>query len=567
MSETGFGETHVAVFFDTSASMSGSISVSNDSGERRGIMDFLVAGSGNILRNKNQIATEIWDSIVDHICPMPLTVRTITERNYSETLQSIGMYSASQLKKNRFTADGGGTYLWEFLVKQGSELIKSAEKWMFVLISDGMDNESSAPYDGYEGFRPCVEALQGMNIDTEFHIIGLGLPGGACEVFRQVSGSTGGLFYNLGSGDEDEKSVDEVVENLIIAIDEAVDPALRARSRRRRQAEYLEGCGDGDLKIIEIPSAVPDLEFDSEGIYTNLGIEELNPDSMVVWEQSLLSVAGHTDVRITESTENWSASVSHTKDSRFEKTMRGTWTLDASQLSQIARKDVDELFALTNQIRYSPIPSELRSIVIRGCSVSKGVIDIVRSAGARIIILPADLPAPPLSFENTKLFLEAGEDPFEDSGWSMLPTSFFRHSKTAVLFDIFDEVDAESYNNVLTLDDFNKWSDLLGGKIPNDYQKYFDINSWNSFGLTNEKTVEAISLQFNCIIKYICKNLSTSTRFFALRPCASMMEILDENESLLTEFLTRIDDFLLLHSKIKGSESISVDYWPTIINN
>ena len=566
MSAVDSRATHVAVFFDTSGSMSGNVAVSNETGERRGIMDFLVAGTGNVLRNKTEIGTEIWNSIVDHISPMPLTVRTITEKYHSVTLQEIGMYSPRQLSQNVFTDDGAGTYLWEFLVNQGKELVRSADKWMFVLISDGMDNESSPPYDGYEGFRPCVEALQNMNIDTEFHIIGLGLPGDACEVFRQVSGSTGGLFYNLGSGASDEKSVKEVVENLVIAIDEAIDPALRARSRRRRQAEYLEGCSEGDLKVVEIPSVVPDLDFDSEGIYTSLGIEDLNPDSMVVWEQSLLSVAGHTEVRVTES-DNWSTSVSHVNDSRFERTMRGTWTLDASQLSQIARKDVDSLFALTNEIRFSPIPSELRSIVIRGNTVSDEVINIVRGAGARIIILPADLPVPPLSFENTKLFLEAGESPFDESGWTMLPTSFFEKPKISVLYDVFREIDPESYIEPLSLNDFDKWSGLLGGEIPNDYQKYFNLESWNGLGITEESTLLSISTQFNSIVKYICKTLTTKTRFFAVRPDIGMMEIFDRNEALLTEFLTRIDDFLLLHSKINNSEAISVDYWPTLANS
>ena len=566
MSAVDSRATHVAVFFDTSGSMSDTIAVSNESGERRGIMDYLVAGSGNILRNKTEIGTEIWNSIIDHICPMPLTVRTITEKRHSMTLQEIGNYSAQELRRNIFTDYGGGTYLWEFLVNQGKELVRSAEKWMFVLISDGMDNESSPPYDGYEGFRPCVEALQKMNIDTEFHIIGLGLPGDACEVFRQVSGSTGGLFYNLGSGTSDEKSVKEVVENLIIAIDEAIDPALRARSRRRRQAEYLEGCSEGDLKVVEIPSVVPDLDFDSEGIYTSLGIEDLNPDSMVVWEQSLLSVAGHTEVRVIES-DNWSSSVSHVNDSRFDRTMRGTWTLDASQLSQIARKDPNKLFALTDEIRYSPIPSELRSIVIRGNSVSDGVIEIVRGAGARIIVLPADLPVPPLSFENTKLFLEAGESPFDESGWTMLPTSFFEQPKISVLYDIFGDIDSELYIETLSLDDFDKWSGLLGGDIPNDYQKYFNVESWNGLGISDESTLLSISTQFNGVVKYICKTLTTTTRFFAVRPDVSMMKIFDGNDALLTEFLTRIDDFLLLHSKKNNSEAISVDYWPTLANS
>jgi hypothetical protein len=556
-------ETHAAVFVDTSYSMTEKISVTNTSNDRRGVRDFLFAGTGNKLRKKEEIGEEIWQSIVDHICPMPLTVRTITEKHGSTTLQEIGTYSPATLRKNRFAADGGGTYLWEFLVNQGKELIQKSGRWMFILISDGMDNESTSPYDGIDGFRACVDALQAMNIDTEFHIIGLGLPTEACEVFRQISGSTGGVFYNLGSGADDEKMVKEVVENLTIAIEEAVDPALRARSRRRRQAEYLEGCSDGDLTIIEIPSAVPDLEFDSEGVYARLGIEELNPDSMEKWEESFLSVAGHTEVRTTETSEHWTSSVSHSNDPRLSKTMRGTWTLDASQLSQIARSNVNALFDLTNQIKYSPIPAEFRSIVVRGSCVSKGVKDIVRGAGARIIILPADLPAPPIGWDKTILFLEAGEVPFADSGWSMMPTAFYKPSKVAVIYDMFDHVQCENLSDVLGLKDAKNWSSPLG-EIPGDYLNYFNKKSWEGLGLIDDEVLESISVQFNSIVKYICTNLSVKTEFFAIRPNENIMEILENHQKLQMELLTRIDDFLILHSKKNHSKAISVDYWPTL---
>ena len=86
-------------------------------------------------------------------------------------------------------------------------------------------------------------------------------------------------------------------------------------------------------------------------------------------------------------------------------------------------------------------------------------------------------------------------------------------------------------------------------------------------GISDESTLLSISTQFNGVVKYICKTLTTTTRFFALRPDVSMMEIFDGNDALLTEFLTRIDDFLLLHSKINNSEAISVDYWPTLANS
>ena len=148
---------------------------------------------------------ELWGSIIDHIVSMPLTVRTIHSKGESQTLKEIRTYSVSELKNTTFPARNGGTYLWKFLVEEGRKLIEQTNKWMFVLISDGMDNESSGPYSGVKGFRKCVEELQKLKIDVEFHIVGLGLPESACDVFRQVSGSTGGVFYNLGSSNEEDE--------------------------------------------------------------------------------------------------------------------------------------------------------------------------------------------------------------------------------------------------------------------------------------------------------------------------------------------------------------------------
>jgi hypothetical protein len=554
--------THVAIYVDTSGSMYGSIPVANAQNESRGIKDFLFAGAGKINREKWDVVMEIWSSIQDHVSPMPLTLRTINSKHDSKTLLEVGSYSHSVLSNTPFPTLGGGTYLWEFLADEGVELLESSEQWMFILISDGMDGESSHPYSGIEGFRPCVEKLQQMNIDTEFHIIGLGLPSDACEVFRQVSGSTGGVFYNLGGNREDESIISEAVENLIIAIDEAVDPALRARSRRRRQAEYLEGCADGDLTIIEIPSSVPDLVFDSEGVYARLGIQELNPDSMDLWGSSFLSLSGHTAVR-TESSNHWLKSVSHSRDHRFESTLRGTWTLDASELSQIARSNLDAMFELTNQIKYSPIPVESRSIIIRGTSVNFDVLNIVRSTGARIVILPADLPSPPIGWDETQQFLLAGEIPFNKGGWSMAPTSHSRSSRAAVLFDIYNELDIDSFSETLELDDIDKWSSTIS-PIPDEYLKYLKSSSWKRFGIDEGIALDTLVIQFKAIVKYICTSLRIDTRVFIIRPDETLMQTLDKEKKFQIEFLNRIDDFLILHSKKHNTESISVDYWPTL---
>lgn len=556
------GMTHVAVYVDTSGSMNSKMQVLNEKGDDRSFSDMLFASKGYIRKECWDIAMELWGSIIDHVASMPLTVRTIHSKGESQTLKQVGTYTVSQLRNTTFPARNGGTYLWKFLVEEGEELIELTKKWMFVLISDGMDNESTGNYRGVNGFRKCVEELQKLNIDVEFHIVGLGLPEDACDVFRQVSGSTGGVFYNLGnSNDEDEESLEEIIHNLNIALDEAIDPALRARSRRRRQIEYLETCSEGDLDLVEIPSAVPNLEFDEQGVYTRLGVTELNPDQMEVWETSLLSLAGHSEVQITQE-EHWSSSVSHSSDHRMDSNIRGTWTLDASDLAHLARGDIDQLFTLQNQIRHSFIPPEQRAIVIRGLSVSEEVVKIVKSSGARLLILPADLPYPPINWETTRLFLEAHEAPFDESGWSMLPTGILKEAKYAALYDFFKDVEPEAYSALVGTANTN-WTANLG-KLPTDLSRYLEPSSWERITGVNEVLATSISTQFNGFVNYLTNHVNEETKVFIVRPDEDLMNILDSNTGLQIELLNRIDDFLTYNSQTKHTPMINVEYWPTL---
>lgn len=554
--------THVAVYVDTSGSMTTKMEILNERDHSASFIDRLLTDSGKVRRKRWDIAMDLWESVTDHICTMPVTVRTVRSRGKSTTVRDIGMYTSDELRSLEFPRRGGGTYLWEFLVDEGHDLVQMTEKWMFVLISDGMDGESRGDYSGIDGFRSCVRDLQELNIDVEFHIVGLGLPEDACDVFRQVSGSTGGVFYNLGnSNDGDEESLDEIIENLNIAIDEAIDPALRARSRRRRQTEYLESCSDGDLQLVTIPSAVPNLEFDEQGVYARLGVTELNPDKMEVWETSLLSLAGHSDVQITQE-EHWSSSISESSDHRLDSNVRGTWTLDASDLAHLARNSITDLFALKNQILHSWIPPEQRAIVIRGLSVSQQVLDIVKTSGARLLVLPADLPYPPINWETTQLFLEAREAPFDEGGWSMLPTGIHTEAKYAVLFDFFNDVDVDAYTSLVETNGRGWLSQVE--ILPSDLSRYLQPSTWERISGVDERLASSISVQFNAFVKFLLENVNLDTKVFIVRPDEQLMTNLDRNTELQIELLNRIDHFLTYNAQKKNTPMINVEYWPTL---
>ena len=554
--------TKVSVYVDTSGSMSTNITLQNDFDEKRTLRDLFLAGSGKITRSRHAVADAIWKSICENLSSMELQMRTINSRGQSRLVLPLGLYTPEHLSNINIPSPKGGTFLWEFLVNQGHELVQQSDNWMFVLISDGEDLGSNYPYSGTDGFKHCVEALKNIGIDVEFHIIGLGLDDRMCEAYRQVSGATGGLFFNLGNGENDESSLDEVIETINIAIDEAIDPALRARSRRRRQAEYMSSCSIGDLQVSMPTVVVPEVEFDPTGIYKEIGIDEdLNPDAMDTWENSMLSISGHTALTEEHNENVWLKSTSHIQDHRFSSTMRGTWTLDASELAQIARTDIDQLFMLTEQIANSPIPQDLKRLVIRGIMINENILQIVGGSACRILIMPADLPPAPLGWEMSMPCLQAMSDPYSDSGWAILPTATEFKGKFAVLADLFFEFDTEDFDMLTGSSESYDWlPDSFGGP---SLKRLISEDSWIGF-IHDDGLRKRVSLQFNSIAKNIVQNFPDGLKFMGIRPDNKIVEIFNSNKKLQIEFMNRVDDFLRTRYKNESDNDLVAEYWPSI---
>jgi hypothetical protein len=399
-----------------------------------------------------------------------------------------------------------------------------------------------------------------MGIDIEWHIVGINVDDSLADVYRQFCGSTGGEFYRLEGKDKDSQIIKDISNQISIAIDEAIDPALRVRSRRRRQQNYLSSCTDSDLEVIELPTVVPSFDHDVKGEYERKGIIDLNPSEMETWELSLNQISGMSGVE-TQIEEDWSSSSSHTVDKRKKTGVRKTWVLDASKVGKILAEDPNKFFYLRDEISAAPFAEEVKSVIIRGRINERYEKQL--NLGVRMINLPADLPPPPTDWKNATQFLENNYDPYEKGGWSMFPFSKNQSSLQAISLEMYHDVNSDTYNQLLEVYPLSNWIHQLG-QISVDLSKSLQPEFWSGFGSISDHDARVISSQFNGFTKYLAEHLVPSTKVVVVRPDGELMKLLDENPNLQIEFLNKIDDVLELASTSKGFLKLDVEYWPAL---
>lgn len=389
-----FSMVKIAIYVDTSGSMNERIQgeMSEDfSGEANSIFSKIRRGIGLKGKVKKQlVAKAMWENLVPTFKDRQTKVSTINSRGRSRVLAPLDFRSHEDLLKIQFPKANGGTYLWKFLVEEAEELGKDSVDWLFFLISDGMDMSSPPPFNGVQGFQPCIEAIKKIGIDVEFHIIGLGLPDSSVNVFRQVSGASGGSFVNIVEAGDD---VEQAVEEVGGALEESLNPIARMASRQRRQQEYLESRQEGDLEITtEIAPPAPAY---TGYTYGDLTIEDTNPEQLSQWQNDLLRIRGDEQIENIQAYENWVSMRSTPLFSDTPGIPIDSWALSAADVSLIASMKIDNLFTFLSQIRSSDVPIENRRIIVRGENISETLLDTLSNSGARVVIYPEELPPPP----------------------------------------------------------------------------------------------------------------------------------------------------------------------------
>ena len=384
----------IAIYVDTSGSMNERIHGELDedfSGESLSVLGKIFRGLGMKGRvKKHLVAQAMWQNLVPTFKDRQTKISTINSRGRSRILAPLEFRTEEELLKVKFPKPNGGTYLWKFLVEEAEELAKDSVDWLFFLISDGMDMSSPPPFSGVEGFQPCIEAIKSIGIDVEFHIIGLGLPDSSVNVFRQVSGASGGSFVNIvEAGDDVEQAVQEVGS----AVEESLNPIARMASRQRRQQEYLESRQEGDLDITT--EITPPTRSYSGYTYGEVTIEDTNPEQLSQWQNDLLRIRGDEKIENIQSYENWVSMRSTPLFSETPGIPIDSWALSADDVSLLASMKIDNLFTFLSQIRRSDVPIENRRIIVRGENISESLLDTLANSGARVVIYPEELPPPP----------------------------------------------------------------------------------------------------------------------------------------------------------------------------
>ena len=140
-----------------------------------------------------------------------------------------------------------------------------------LVITDGADNLSPAPYSGVRGFNPLMSSLLEKGFDIEWHIIVVGnystffgkkeLSDSDQKLYESLCRATGGQFVSVGEGGWDEND-DETARFLEAVEDAGYDDS--ERDRRRRQKQYQLEAGQGKAEKFPWLPALPDKEDDGD---------------------------------------------------------------------------------------------------------------------------------------------------------------------------------------------------------------------------------------------------------------------------------------------------------------
>ena len=430
----------VAIYVDTSGSMNGQISsevgeMFGQSGAEiyrpSGIRGFMQRFRGKPTIRKSVLAQQMWNHLVPQFTDRQTKIATINSRGKSVELGTLDFRHEDELLGITFPRPGGGTYLWEFLVDEAKVLSKDSTDWLFFLISDGVDIESNAPFRGVDGFGPCIEAIGELGIDVEFHIIGLGLPEEAVNVFRQVSGATGGSFVNVSQLGE---GIEEAIEQLGEALEESLNPIARMASRQRRQQEYLESRQEGDM---ELTTPHQDIEPLGGFTYGEHIITDLIPEETSRWQQDLLLIQGHENIEDVHEFEHWVTARSTPLFSDTPGVPIDSWALTVEDLEKISTSEINLLFTFLDQVRNSDVPEENRRIIVRGNALTSQLHHNLRNSGARIVLYPEELPPPPPPDLEDEIW-ERNEYDFSNNptrSWSVFPHLGSSKKRQSIVID------------------------------------------------------------------------------------------------------------------------------------
>ncbi|MEK9730715.1 MAG: hypothetical protein VW230_03030 [Candidatus Poseidoniales archaeon] len=385
----------ISIYFDTSSSMS--LPIENDS--------------------RRDIAEMVWQRVCHRFTDVPTKITTICSRRKSETLGALKTRTHHELANIHVPYPDGMTYLWKFLVDEAQQFVNEDSDWIFFLVSDGLDNQSRGKFRGASGIRPCIEAIEKMGIDAEFHIIGLGLPEDVEEIFEQLSGATGGFFQNI----TEEGQLQQSIEDMNEALEDITSESERTKKRLLRQRAYLKNRKEGQLDVTKVNQSA--IQPPDDGyLYGKVRVYRTNPERTQDWQNDLLRIQGHNEIEQVDEGEFWYQFESRSEQSPSYDPKDNSWSIDTHTFSEPStfaptnqatgglkrlfrrgapvrteksKGQIDKIFELIRDIRASNVPPEKKKVILRGHDIDEVYIEMLKETGAQVIMYPRELPPPP----------------------------------------------------------------------------------------------------------------------------------------------------------------------------
>ena len=371
---------------------------------------------------KMSIAERIWkEAIVPVISKESVRVRSIDSINNNREILPFGSHDEATLANLQFVSNGG-TYLWEFLVDEARDF-SNDEDWLIILISDGEDNESAAPYNGIEGMNPCINAIRKMGHKPDFHIIGLGLPTAVAASKRRAAGATGGVFFNITSQCDLPSLLTEIRTNL----EKNIQPSTREKSIRTNQDAYAatpEGVLGRGPKIAYRDD--DDQEIDVSKAVTRFGdgLNSLSDNQLDNWHLWVLRFLGHN---VTGNALDGGIRKSWTIPNINKKYWR-TLAIDCEMIAAMSPEQRLELLEHVKSLGLKPISSK---IFLRGGYNASPDLKIwimaLEALGIKVVRLPKQRPPKPLP--NPWIPVDGwgpvdggGEIDVHDDEWNQIPS-------------------------------------------------------------------------------------------------------------------------------------------------
>ena len=185
--------------------------------------------------------------------------------NPSEEDWSVSLVNAA------WDGSSGGTYMWKMIQDDVQAKYRPAGgKLRIVVITDGHDILSPAPYNGVRGFDPLMRTLLAQGYDIEWNIIVLGNDSGIFppelsqrdkKLYRSLCHATGGQFLSVGASGWNEN--DHEVDEFLNAIEDSGYHDSKA-DRRERQEQYKLEARKGKAENFDWLPDLPKEDDDSK---------------------------------------------------------------------------------------------------------------------------------------------------------------------------------------------------------------------------------------------------------------------------------------------------------------